>query len=155
MKHLLRDLQVPNSEILNYKNESFCVLEGYAGFADTERRFIQECHSRNMKVLELDEIYDKPEQLMALKYLKPNTIVLGTTGTYREEVDNAVKWFQISPYFPRNIIFTHGENQYVFRELLKEALQKEVRVFQMAPCLFLDDEMEFYELTNDLKNGLL
>ncbi len=78
---------------LNYDLEPIAFLEGGKGLDNMEKFIFRKCQFKDIDYWLLDELYEKPERVYALKYLKPKTLVIGTTGVYKEKLDNLIEIF--------------------------------------------------------------
>lgn len=129
------------SDLLQF--EPFCVLNGQKGLHDTERNLVKQLNQRNIEVFVLDDLFKDTEKLKAIKYLKPKTLVLGTTGTYREDLDKTKDLFKSIGYYPENVIFTMGEDY--FYEMLNE---NNIKSYSLLPLQWSDDEIIIEEITD-------
>lgn len=126
----------------NYDFESFCVLEGQKSLNDTEKYFIKSCNYHNCTNWVLDDLYENPRKLMAVFFLRPKTIVLGTTGIYKEKLDVLIDLFfsQESDFgWLENIIFTL-DSENLFRSEMKKIKKLNPNIkfwdFYEVPSLF-------------------
>lgn len=126
----------------NYDFEPFCVLEGQKGLNDTERYFIRSCNEWNYENWVLDDLYENHRKLMAVFFLRPKTIILGTTGIYREKLDALTDlFFSYESDFSwlENIIFTL-DSEGIFRSEIKKIKELNSNIkfwdFYEDPSLF-------------------
>ena len=112
-------------------------LEGGLGLLEEAERLVQMLVNHRIYPFVFEELYDNPELLITLKWIKPKTIVLGTTGVYRDKIDHCVKMFKIAEHIPDNVIFLFGEDD--MKKEIKEfkALKPSMKVFAIH---VLDDE---------------
>ncbi len=78
---------------LDYDMEPIAFLEGGKGLNDTEDFIYKKCLRRNIEVWKIDDLYENPRRLVALQFLEPKTIILGTTGVYRDKLDDLIELF--------------------------------------------------------------
>lgn len=117
-------------------------LEGGLGLPDEAEYLVKYLVNRRLYPFVFEELYENPEMLVSFKWIKPKTIVLGTTGVYRDEIDHCVEMFRIAEHIPDNVIFLFGEDD--MRKEIKEfkSTKPSMRVF----TIYVLDE-DNYELT--------
>ena len=117
-------------------------LEGGLGLLEEAEHLVQMLVNHHIYPFVFEELYDNPELLVTLKWIKPKTIVLGTTGVYRDKIDHCVSCFRIAEHIPDNVIFLLGEDD-MKKEIAEfKALKPSMRVFSIH---VLDEEN--YRLT--------
>ena len=131
-----------------FEFEPYCFLEGGTGLNDCEQKVSDTLYRKHITSWILDDLYDKPERLIALKFLKPKTIFLGTTGVYQDKVNNLKEVFKIAEHIPDNIVFTIGDTETNFWELIDmaKATNPKVRFFDLYPMYTKDDDIQLIEL---------
>lgn len=117
----------------DYDFEPYCILEGGQGLSNTEEVFVDKCNYMHIKNWVLDNLYEDPEKIKAIKYLKPKTIILGTTGTYADKLNKIKEIFAKLNYFPNHVMFTMGEDY--FYELMNLARIKNpiIKFYRIYP----------------------
>lgn len=90
----------------------FAIIDGQNGLSGTEEYFYKNLVQRNHYPLVLDDLFTNPTKIKALKIFKPDTIVLGTTGVYREKIDRVMAEFIKLKWLPKNAVFTMGEEYF-------------------------------------------
>ena len=133
----------------DYDFEPYCVLEGGSGFIDMEQDIIDRCNHKHITCWAIDDLYDNPERIKAIKYLKPKTIILGTTGTYVDKLSKIIEFFSKLNYFPDNVIFTMGEDY--FYGLMKKAKIKnpKIKFYKMYPSFGENIQILIREIDNN------
>lgn len=118
------------------------ILDGQPGLPETENNLYKWLVKRNHEVLVITDLFSHPERIKALKLFDIDTIVLGTTGIYRDKINKAVVVFSKLKWLPKNAIFTMGEDY--FHEFL-EAGVKGYKIYPMS-SLYQSDEVFITEL---------
>lgn len=120
---------------------------------ETECTIFKNFVDRGFKdVWALEELYDFPERLMALKYLKPNTIVVGTTCVKLDRFRKFVDTFLKIGHIPNNIILTHGGKYFIGTIKLLMEKKSDIKVFSAHG--WVDDEVRLIDVSDDL-NALI
>lgn len=120
--------------------EPIVVLEGGIGLNDTERDIVDHLFKYRLYPVVLENLYEEPEKIIALKYIKPKTIMLSTTGTYRDELDHCIEMFKIADHLPDNVIIGIGE----------DALWSTIRHFRK-----IKPDMKFFTATSYGKDDFI
>lgn len=130
-----------------YKFEPIIILNGQSGLHDTERAFYNKCVKDSVDITIIDNVFEDQEKIKAIKYLKPKTIMVGTTGTYAEELSESKEMFKSMGYIPENVIFTMGEDY--FHSIINDIRDKTtIKTFRIEPMTFSDDEIVLEEFTD-------
>ena len=109
-------------------------LEGGSGLEECEDFIYRRCIVRDIDCWKLDSLYEYPEKMMAIQYLRPKTIIVGTTGVYKDKIQKIVEHFQSIPSeYIENVIITHDENG-----LLKYLAKQLVNIRILQPEEFYD-----------------
>lgn len=87
-------------------------LNGQSGLHESENAFYKYIVGRHDYPIVLDDLFNDPKKIKAIKYLNPQTIVIGTTGTYRAKIDLVVNEFKKLKWLPKKAIFTMGEEYF-------------------------------------------
>jgi len=82
-----------HEKIFDYDKEPFMFLEGGMGLNDKEESIYKKMVSGNYECWSLEQLYDMPHRLGSIPYLKPKTLIFGTTGVY---VDNLNKLIELA-----------------------------------------------------------
>lgn len=104
-------------------------LEGGLGLTDDAENLFQLISRHKIYPFVFEELYDNPEILIALKWIKPKTIILGTTGVYREKIAHCFEIFKLAECVPDNVIFLFGEETMKNEINYLKALNPKLRVF--------------------------
>jgi len=94
--------------------------EGGLGLNDTETYLKRWMEWRNINTIVMDDLYKNPDQILAIKYLEPTILVIGTTGTYQEEMEVIYNKFKQTKYLPDHVFITIGING--MRDFIRESL---------------------------------
>lgn len=130
-----------------------CIELGTIAFLDgtdlpeTEHAIFKSFTDRNFtEVWSLENLYEFPERILALKYLKPQTIVTGTTAVMADKLNWLVDAFIEISHIPDNIILTHGGEYFIrlIKDLMKE--KPSIRVYDAVDF----DGIQLYEVTDNL-----
>ena len=98
----------------------FAFLEGGQGLNELEEDFMKYLFDKRVNVYKLDRLYDQPRKIGALQFLDCKTLVLGTTGVYKEELNKLKEiFFKIEFKGIENIILTLGCEDVLWRDMLK------------------------------------
>jgi hypothetical protein len=68
------------------QNEPYMILEG-SSIDDTQEEILIELVQRNYVVWAIPDLYRNPLRLGCIPFLKPKTLILGSTGVYDKEID--------------------------------------------------------------------
>lgn len=102
-----------NKEEINLQDMGeFCFINGQRFLHETEEAFYKWLVSNGFTPLVLDDLFEHPEKITAIKLFNPSTIVLGTTGTYKEKIDKVLLAFEQLNWLPKNAIFTMGSEYF-------------------------------------------
>lgn len=138
------------TSILDFDKQPFAILEGGLGLNDTEDRLAHGLFTRGFELYVLEELYEKPRKLAALQFLDVKTIILGTTGVYKDKLGMLVEFFMsLDLGHLENVVLTL-DTERVMREemrLLKDKLPG-VRFWKLADVLWDKDwtECDLYEI---------
>jgi len=80
-----------SEKLLQYDYEPFLFLEGGMGLNEIEDYIYKEMVSGSFECWSLEQLYEYPDRLRAIPFLKPKTIVFGTSGVYEEELSNLIR----------------------------------------------------------------
>ena len=127
-----------------FEFEPYCFLEGGTGLNHSEEMVSQIIFNNKLNMWIIDDLYSNPERLLALRYLKPKTIFFGTTGTYKKDLVYLKEIFKITEYIPDNIVFTLGDTECHFWDLidLVKSINPKVRFFELYTMYTLDDDIQ-------------
>jgi hypothetical protein len=132
-----------------YDFEPFCLLEGQSSLEDCEYYFHKSLNYYRIRSWVLDDLYKKPERVAAIQFLKPKTIVLGTTGVYRDKLDALIDlFFSLKIEGLKNVILTLDTERELWDEIktLKSKIPN-VKIFNLWSCpSMFDKEGEKYEI---------
>lgn len=98
----------------NYDYAPFCFLEGGTGLNDVEEKLYQKIVDTRAECWSIEDLYDKPERIVALQFLKPKTIIFGTTGVYEKELSHLFKVAEV-------IDFDFVERLYLTLDTMRDA----------------------------------
>jgi hypothetical protein len=88
-----------------------------------------------------DNLYEKPDKMAALKFLKPECLHISTTGLFHEKIDFLVDVFSSLEWAPKYVIFEHERSVMALLELARELKGKGVRFFYVDGTEF--DEIKW------------
>jgi hypothetical protein len=132
-----------------YDFQPFCVLEGGSGLNDCERYLVKSLNHYNVDNWVIDDLYDKPRRLGAVQFLTPKTLVMGTTGVYRDKLNQLIDlFFSLEITGLENIILTlDSEDVFWFEmgEIKKRIPNIKFWGLYSVPSMF-DDEGTKYEI---------
>lgn len=131
-----------DTEFSFFTQSPIAFLEGGLGLLDEATYLVKYLVNRMIYPFVFEELYDHPEMLVSFKWIKPKTIVLGTTGVYRDKIDHCVEMFRIAEHIPDNVIFLFGEDD-MSKEIKEfKSIKPSMRVF----AIYVLDE-DNYKLT--------
>ena len=116
------------------KAGNIAIINGQQGLHTTEHMLFKALVRGNHQPIVIDELFAFPERIKVLKLMNIETVVLGTTGTYRDKLDKAIAAFEKMDWLPKNAIFTMGENNFW-------KWDDKVTFFKIMPMQFSDDEI--------------
>jgi|SRR5215217_631595 len=128
----LNILSLENKELWVHDFGKFLFLEGSQYLPDTQEEVYKSIADSGCISTVISNLYDNPEQMMALKYLDFETIVLGTTGVKWKQIDELKRVFTEIGKMPKNIFFAMGE------EYFRDFITDDMRVFKIYPIGFGD-----------------
>lgn len=100
-------------------------LEGSEFIGGTEKDVYEFLARYGVNCCVISNLYQNPEQILALKYLNFSTIILGTTGVRWEKLDKLKEIFISVGKLPKIIMFTMGE------ECFNDIITSEMRIFKI------------------------
>lgn len=129
-----------------YEMGEFCFINGQLGLHETEEALYQYLVDKRCYPLVIDDLFNYPKRIAAIKYFNPKTVILGTTGTYKGKMDAVFTEFNKLKWLPKNAIFTMGE-QY-FWDIIKLGvtgykLYPYMRHFKCAPTIALLEDNDY------------
>jgi hypothetical protein len=98
----------------------FCFLNGTCGLDQTDQALYEYLVDRNFYPLVLDELFDHPDRIHAIKPFNPTVIIVGTTGTYEKKLNIVKQEFVNMQWLPKYAIFTMGEE--FFCDIIKKGV---------------------------------
>lgn len=128
-----------------YSYEPIMIINGQEGLHDTEEIFYKKCVSKRVDIWVLDNVFKDGHKLGAIPFLKPKTILLGTTGTYKQDLDDAKELFVKLGFIPDNVFFTMGED-YFYRIIEELRKVKPITTYTLMPMNFSNDNIVLIEL---------
>ena len=78
-------------DFFKWDYEPFCILEGGLGLNDIENDLRKKLNKANAQLWVIEDLYDNPQRIGALQFLKPKTLIFGTTGIYHNKLDTLFK----------------------------------------------------------------
>lgn len=142
-------MQRDDETIFNYNYEPFMFLEGQTGLNDCERIVSKILNDRNYRCWVLDDLYENPDRLVAIQYLKPKTIILGTTGLYKNELDYLFKIAAITDLSSIEKVILTLKSEEVIRWDLKQIQKKypKMTFYSFGSVIDYDSsEVEIYQI---------
>lgn len=134
---------------LDYSLEPIAFLEGGKGLNDDEEFIHKTCFHNRIDTWVLDDLYSKPERIAALKFLKPKTLILGTTGVYKDELNRLIDlFFGMEITCIENIILTLDSEDVLYKHLIKLPNVRFLKPMQIYSHFdeVGKDVVEFYEI---------
>lgn len=110
----------------------FIFLEGSEYLPTTQEDLFISLSSSGVVCSIISDLYKYPNQIMALKYLEFDSIVLGTTGVKWKQLDELKLAFIKIGKLPKNIFFAMGE------EYFRDIITSEMKIFKIYPSVFGD-----------------
>lgn len=107
----------------------FCFINGQRGLDSTDQAIYDYLVDKSFYPLVLDELFDHPEKLIAIKYFNPSTIITGTTGVYQDKINMLKDIFTKLEWMPKYAIFTMGE------EYFRDFIQLGIESFKVYPFM--------------------
>jgi hypothetical protein len=135
-----------------YDFAPFCVLEGGRGLHDTENYLIKSFNFHGARNWVLDELYEKPRRLVSLQFLRPKTLIVGTTGVYKDKINMLIDlFFELDVVGLENIILTMRSEDVFYEQLLiLRERNPELKFWALneTPSMFDEDGTEYsiYEI---------
>lgn len=116
-----------------YECGNIAFLNGQEGMHETESALFKRLASFNFQnIYCIDDLFNHPERLKVLPLLNIETIVLGTTGTYRDKLDMVFDAFEKLNWKPKNALITMGDGAF-------EPYAKDVNLYKLMPMMWSDD----------------
>lgn len=131
-----------------FQFEPFVFLEGGRGLNDCESKVSKQLFNEGFDVWVLDDLYSNPDKLVAIKFLKPKTIFIGTTGVYKKDLSHLKEVFKVCEYIPDNLVLTVSNTENHISDLIEiaKATNPKFRVFELYPMFNEDDEIKFIHI---------
>ncbi len=133
-------------KIPDFKLGPFMILEGGRGLDGLEEEIHHLLIKAGNDVWVLDDLYEKGERLASIGFLKPKTIILGTTGLYKEKLGRLIDlFFDLELDSIENVILTLNSEDALHYQMEKlKILNRGVKFFK-----YLGEgggKFEFYEI---------
>ena len=106
--------------------EQIVFLNGTSGYEDI---IGVEKLQRNFNCILFDDLYEKPEKLVALKFLKPEYLYINTTGLFRDKINSLVDYFLIAEFLPKGVIFGSENSVMALLGLARDLKEKGVKFY--------------------------
>lgn len=127
--------------ILDFKKQPFVFLEGFTGLNIHEEYISLGLFNRGYDVYVLDNLYEKTRKLASIQFLEVKTIILGTTGVYRDKLNILLDlFFSLELENLENIILTLSSTEYVLWNEMKILKKKYKNVKFWEIDSFIDDK---------------
>lgn len=127
--------------ILDFKKQPFVFLEGGTGLNIHEEYISLGLFNRGYDVYVLDNLYEKTRKLASIQFLEVKTIILGTTGVYRDKLNILLDlFFSLELENLENIILTLSSTEYVLWNEMKILKKKYKNVKFWEIDSFIDDK---------------
>lgn len=126
--------------LIDFDNQPIMLLEGGKGLNDLERSIYNYLVERRYEVFSLEDLYDKPERVVSIQFLKPKAIIFGTTGVYREDLGYIIEAMKITDLNSVEKVFLTLGSKDVLWRVLKEFKHKYPKI-------------EFYDLSEGFEDG--
>ena len=105
-------------------------LDGTPGL-DSQSRENFDTLKRKFNCMIFDNLYEKPEKLVAMKFLKPEFIHVNTTNTFKEKNDHLLEHFKIAEHIPEGVIFANEMTAMAFLGLARELKEKGTKFYYL------------------------
>lgn len=112
-------LELPIADLIHFA--PIALLNGQLGLDDDIRDLANLCAEHNIEYYKIDNLFEDLTQLTLLSEKQVKTVVLGTTGFFRDELNNAINYFKTLSYLPIHVFFTFGSDY--FQPLTKHMKQ--------------------------------
>lgn len=116
-------------------------LEGGLGLNDNEKKLAEYLSSSwgLSSVHVIDELYDNPRKLAAISFLDIKTIVIGTTGVYRDDLNFLIDFFKtLEIKTIKNVIFAVSAEDVLYKEAIE--FKKDFPDCTFFKLTYADDE---------------
>ena len=124
-------------------NEPIVMLEGGIGLTDEQDTFMEIMCKNFIYPIVLDDLYKNPSKIISLKFIQPKTIMLGTTGLFKQDIEHCFEMLKIAECVPDNVVFFFGEEKMrKYIDYFKQ-INENLKVFTI---FVLDDSYELREL---------
>lgn len=138
------------TSILDYNKQPFAFLEGGLGLNDQEKYLSKGLFDRGFEIYVLEELYDKPKKLASLKFLDVKTIIMGTTGVFKDKLEILVDlFFSLELKTLENIVFTLDTERVMGKAMSKiKELNPNIKFYKIDVPLWdeLWTECDLYEI---------
>lgn len=95
------------------KGDQYAILNGQEGLHTIEEELFGFLIDNHCTANIIDNLFEQPEKIAALKFLNPKTIVLSTTGLHHEKLQFCYELFKELEWLPDNVVFTGGEDNFL------------------------------------------
>lgn len=132
-----------------HKFAPYCFLEGQTGLNEGEEYLYRSLVYYREKPFVIDNLYEDPRRLASLSFLRPKTLVLGTTGVYVAKLNFLIElFFDLDMQGLENVIITSDTPKIVTEAMVKLKQQlPEVKFWELyeVPSKF-DEQGERYSI---------
>lgn len=104
--------------IVDFDMQPYFILEGGTGLDSTEEEILHSLKGKEVYVF--DDLYTKPGKLACVNFLKPKTIIFGSTGLFKDklaiifDLSNELNFSSVE-----NIVLTLEPNKTIMNFLLE------------------------------------
>lgn len=74
-------------DLLKFENQPVMILEGGLGLNENEKYIYKKMVDVGIEVWSIEQLYKFPERLASINFLKPKTVIFGTTAVYRDNLN--------------------------------------------------------------------
>lgn len=89
-----------------------CLINGQRWLHETEDAIYRYLVEKREYPLVLDDLFENPKKIAAIKYYNPTTIIMGSTGVYQSKINKVLSEFNKLKWLPKNVVFTMGEEYF-------------------------------------------
>lgn len=137
--------------LIDYNLEPFAFLNGGSGLDREDRMLHCRMINKSMISWELSDLYDKPHRFVSLNFLRPKTIIFGTTGVYTKQINVLLELAEgLNLSSVENVVLTLDTEDVLYK-FFKAMKEKYPHIIFYKLKHFIDEECDEFGLIEKIE----